>query len=125
LSLDDLLGLLFLLVFVVGPILKGLFQGSGEAPLFEVELEEPPAEPEAAPRPPEPETKGEQPRVRPVRVAPPPERKRPSSPPPEPKSKGARAKLKLRFRRGSILEGVVWHEILSEPRARRRWKPKR
>ncbi len=145
-SLDDLLGLLFLLVFVVGPILKGLLKGSQEAPLLEAELPEPPSEVEApppadsrrprvrpvaipssepAPAPPEPEPKVERPRVRPVQLAPPPEPEPEPPPPPEPKPAGARPKLGLRFHRGAILEGVVWHEILSEPRARRRWKPKR
>jgi len=120
LSLDDLLGLLFLLVFVVGPILKGLLKGSQEAPLLEVELEGPPLEEE-----PPPEPRG--PRVRPVAVAPPEPAPAPSEP--EPAAPATRARrprrLKLRFDRGGILEGVVWHEILSEPRARRRWKPKR
>ena len=127
-SLDDLLGLLFLLVFVVGPVLKGLLKGSQEAPLLEVELPEPPSEEEAPPPPP---AEPRRPRVRPVAIPPsepapaPPEPEPEPPPPTEPKPAGARPKLGLRFHRGAILEGVVWHEILSEPRARRRWKPKR
>ncbi len=123
-SLDDLLGLLFLLVFVVGPVLKGLLKGSQEAPLLEVELPEPPSEEEAPPPPP---AEPRRPRVRPVAI--PPSEPAPAPPEPEPKAPAPRARrprrLKLRFDRGGILEGVVWHEILSEPRARRRWKPKR
>ncbi|HFB39462.1 MAG TPA: hypothetical protein ENJ76_03515 [Oceanithermus sp.] len=124
-SLDDLLGLLFLLVFVVGPVLKGLLKGSQEAPLLEVELPEPPSEAEAPPPPP---AEPRRPRVRPVAVAP---AEVEAAPEPEPAPAEAAPKarrtggLKLRFDRGGILEGVVWHEILSEPRARRRWKPKR
>lgn len=162
-SLDDLLGLLFLLIFVVGPVLKGLLQGSEETPLLEPEEaptpppkteearaeaakpEPPPApepgeaavpdpaaggreavKPELAPAPkPLPEAEGL--RLEPmakaeaVRAPQPAAARAPEAPPPKPKRK----RFGLSFTRGGILEGVVWHEILSEPRARRRWKPKR
>jgi len=126
LSLDDLLGLLFLLVFVVGPILRGLLRGSGEAPLLEIELEEPPVESEVRPPAAMPEPERAKTEVQPVPVMPRAEPEpTPPSPPPERRSERAARKLRLDLHRGGILEGIVWHEILSEPRVRRRWKPKR
>jgi len=118
---DDLLGLLFLLVFLVLPALRGvLTRGAPEA-----------AEPAETPPPPKPPTppdgrkQGRRPvpEPRPVAAAPEPaETPVPVAPPPE--TKEARG-FRIRFEERAILEGIVWHEILSEPRARRRWKPKR
>ena len=137
-QLDDILGLFFLLFFVVIPVLRGLF-AKGEVV---VELE-PPPEPEAIPEPkpeaepkpiPEPEPKPKpylEPEPRPM-VAEPrwreePKEKAPPPPPPKAKpeaKKAPRERGLLDFERGAILEGIIWHEVLSEPRAKRRWRPK-
>jgi len=120
LTLDDLLGLIFVLVFIVGPILKGLFQRDE---VLELPEEAFPAE-ETPPPPPEPPKAKERVPVRPVAVAPKPAEPEPSPPPAEPRHK-RRKKLKLGVGGDAIVEGIVWHEILSEPRAKRRWQPKR
>ncbi len=118
---DDLLGLLFLVIFLVLPALRGvLTRGAPEAAE--------PTEPPPPPKPPGPPGRREQeerpiPEPRPVATAPePPGPPVPAAPPPE--AKGGRG-FRIRFEERAILEGIVWHEILSEPRARRRWKPKR
>jgi len=119
LSLDDLLGLIFVLFFIVAPVLKGLFVRE-EIP--EVVLEDDLLEPEPEPEPKRPERVP----TRPVMVAP---KKKAEEPPaveePPAQSPPRSKKLKLRFNRDAIVEGIVWHEILSEPRAKRRWQPKR
>lgn len=119
---DDLIGLLFVLFFIVVPVLKGLFQreAAPEAPLFEEDLPEPEPAPQPEPKRPE--------RVptRPVVVAP---KKKAEEPPaaeePLARPQSRPKKPRLRFDRDAIVEGIVWHEILSEPRAKRRWQPKR
>lgn len=132
-SLDDLLGLLFLLFFIVIPALQGLSR-RGQPPT-------PPVFPEELPLP-EPEPR---PKARPK------PRPRPTPPPPAPaplregKGEGAslerspspeRTPLEVRFReaapeealqkaprkkliatdRENLLKGVIWHEILKKPR---------
>jgi len=120
LKLDDLLGLLFVLFFIVGPVLKGLFQKERVPEILEEAFPEPPEEevPPREKRKPEPVP------VRPVAVAPAPSEPAPPAaeePPPARRPK----KLGLRLTRNAIVKGIVWHEILSEPRAKRRWPPKR
>ena len=119
-KLDDLLGLLFVLFFIVGPVLKGLFRRD-EAPGYPQEApgeEVPPAPPKPQRREPEPVP------VRPVAAAPAPsESESPTTEGPPPASRPK--KLGLRLTRNAIVKGIVWHEILSEPRAKRRWPPKR
>jgi len=110
LKLDDLLGLLFFLFFILAPVVKGLMKR--EAPL-ETELLPPPPPP-----PPEekPDEKAKPPQPRPVVVA---------ASPPEPAPVLKKKRRALRVKPDGILEGIVWHEILSEPRGKRPWKPKR
>lgn len=139
-SLDDLLGLLFLLFFIVIPALQGLLR-RGQPPI-------PPGFPEDLPLP-EPE-----PPPRPKPKAKPKPKPRPSLPPTPPPApprgregesleRGPsleRTPLEVRFREESreardeeraqkrprkrlvgtdgesILKGVIWHEILKKPR---------
>ncbi len=118
---DDLLGLFFLVVFLVLPALRGLLRSS---PPEEGELLFPP---EAAPPPPPPRERPKpkaKPEVRPVVLAPEPEPE-PAPAKAAPRGKAKKPRLRLEFEESAILKGIVWHEILSEPRARRRWKPKR
>ena len=132
-SFDDLLGLLFLLFFVVLPTLKGLFSREDEVVVVE-EPEAPGAEPDlpepSAKEPPvvvkEAEPLREEPRVvvREAQTPPPPSAEEPTKgveAPPKPRGQ----KPLLDFDRGAIVKGIIWHEVLSEPRAKRRWQPKR
>ncbi|MCS6868056.1 hypothetical protein [Thermus sp.] len=129
-SLDDLLGLLFLLFFIVIPALQGLTR---KAPPVPPGVPEDLPPPEAPPRP--------RPKARPKakpKPAPPP-------PPPAPGREGdslerlpspERTPLEVRFRetppeeappkarrkglvqtdREGLLKGVIWHEILKKPK---------
>jgi len=138
---DDIIGILFLLLFIVGPALKGLFK-PGE-PLIEVELPEVEVEPEAPdsarprPRPtprqapvttaPAPIVAAEDEPVRPATTT-----KRDTRPsPPEGQERlpdGGRRrvrKLGLKTNRRAVLNGMLWHEILSEPVALKRIKRRR
>ncbi len=119
-SLDDLLGLLFLLFFVVLPALQGLSRRGGGFP------EDLPA-PEPLPRP--------QPRPK-ARPKPPPEPRREEGQSLERPPSPERTPLEVRFREEapqetpkvrkgkrllatdphSLLKGVVWHEILKKPK---------
>ena len=118
-KLDDLLGLLFFLLFILAPVVKGLLKR--EAPL-ETELLPPPPPP---PPEEEPEKKAKPPRPRPVVVAAPSPGAEPEAQPPPARKRRKKKRRTLRVRPGGILEGIVWHEILSEPRGKRPWKPKR
>ena len=129
---DDIIGILFLLFFILGPALKGLFK-PGE-PLIEVELPEvetipenaepatnklpqrtitePPAQPTpAAPKTAEPPVREPVTAVRAAREATPRslDQKLPDG--------GRRRvrKLGLKTDRRAVLNGMLWHEILSEP----------
>jgi len=117
LKLDDLLGLIFFLLFILAPVVKGLLKR--EAPL-ETELLPPPPPP-----PPEekPRAKPKAPRPRPVAIATP-SRETPKEAA-EPKIRRRKKRRGLRVKPDGILEGIVWHEILSEPRGKQPWKPKR
>ncbi len=146
-SLDDLLGLIFLLIFVVAPIVRGLIKPQQpEVVLTEVK---PPPKRQAKPRsraaPPQPESKGQRPAPR-TKLVPPTatesnrQRAAPQTKlaaptatmthkaeleaPPQVSARKKRG-LSLRVDHGGILEGILWHEILSPPRALRPWKPKR
>jgi len=121
---DDLIGILFLLLFIVGPALKGLFK-PGE-PLIEVEAAEEAGPPEEGLRPKAPSQPAAAPPTPPVREAPAaaePVRPSPPSPPEERRSAdklpggGKRRVRKLGLRTGkrAVLNGMLWHEILSEP----------
>ncbi|WP_022798802.1 hypothetical protein [Thermus islandicus] len=123
-SLDDLLGLLFLLFFVILPALQGLSR-RGRPPTLpeDLPLPEPFPKPKSRPRPkpkplPSPEPKRAEAPSRPT-LPPPSERRvleaRPQEPQEEPPPKPARKKL-LRTDRESILKGVIWHEILKRPK---------
>jgi len=115
---DDLLGLLFLLVFLVLPALRGVLRREAAE---EAELLFPPGlPPEEAGEEREKEAKRPV-RPRPVATAP----KPPPAPVPELERASGKPRLRIGFEERAILKGIVWHEILSEPRARRRWKPKR
>ncbi|AEB11871.1 hypothetical protein [Marinithermus hydrothermalis] len=127
-SLDDLIGLLFLLIFVVAPALTGLLRGGGQRPappvgeLFPVEAEPEPV-PKPSPIPPKPKE---------VRQAPPPPIPKPPEPaptppmqprvpPPQPR---AEARVPFGVTRDHLLNGIVWHEILGEP-VGQRWRHRR
>ncbi|MFN3180168.1 MAG: hypothetical protein ACK41R_08510 [Thermus sp.] len=131
-SLDDLLGLLFLLFFIVIPALQGLSRRGQPPPT-------PPGFPEELPVPeplPRPKPKARpKPKVPPPSSLPPPRKpeaeslERPSSlerqplevrfreasPPEEEGKKPPRKKL-LTTDGESILKGVIWHEILKKPK---------
>jgi len=164
---DDIIGLLFLLFFIVGPILRGLFRPS--EPLIEVELPEvepvEPAQPPAqqpAPQQAAPAQPTAQPASRPPAAtpepAPAPAARRDAAQRAEGHAAGARSRqrieearrdagemaasehrafapaaaessrgARLPVHRKAIVQGMLWHEILSEPaslrhRARRRRK---
>ncbi|GGM94839.1 hypothetical protein GCM10007092_05260 [Thermus composti] len=125
-SLDDLLGLLFLLFFIVLPALQGLRRPPATPPGFpeDLPMPEPAPKPRAKPRP----------KPKPQPVLP------PTSPPKEGESlerpvAPERKPLEVRFReekeegapkpkrkrllttdRESLLKGVIWHEILKRPK---------
>jgi len=136
---DDLIGILFLLFFIIGPALKGLFKPS--EPLIEVELPDIEPEPEAAaPTHPEPR---QTPRQTPSAPAPTAFVAANSTQPtktskreisqsmaaePEKLPDGGRRrvrKLGLKTDRRAVLNGMLWHEILSEPVALKRLKQRR
>ncbi|APD08461.1 MULTISPECIES: hypothetical protein [Thermus] len=126
-SLDDLLGLLFLLFFIVLPALQGLRRSPQAPPVFPEDLPLPePPRPKARPKP----------RPKPKPALPP-------SPPPSREGESlertitpGRERLEVRFRediaeevrekpakkrllatdRESLLKGVIWHEILKKPK---------
>jgi len=113
LKLDDLIGIFFLLAFVVLPVVRSLLVG--EEPKAPEPEAQPPGEPEPRPAaepppqaPPEPSPVAAAPE--PPRVGEPGERRGRKSP--------------LALGKGAILKGIIWHEVLSEPRGRRRWRPK-
>ena len=159
---DDIIGLLFLLFFIVGPILRGLFRPS--EPLIEVELPEvepvEPAQPPAqqpAPQQASPAQPTAQPANRPAgRPAaapgstPTPVVRKDTAQRAEGHAAGARSRqrieeaqrdagemtasarqaytttsgkgkrgAKLPVHRKAIVQGMLWHEILSEPASRR------
>jgi len=138
---DDLIGILFLLFFIVGPALKGLFKPS--EPLIEVELPEIEPEPEAAaPAQPKPRPTPQQESTAPVPVSPAADKNNVAVPPPAPANEmgqkpaakpeslpdGGRRrvrKLGLKTGRRAVLNGMLWHEILSEPVALKRLKQRR
>jgi len=124
-SLSDLLGLLFLLFFVILPALQGL----SRRPTPPVFPEEPFPEP-----PPKPKPKAK-PRPKPP-PPPPPEPRRPEGESLERLSSLERTPLEVRFREEALeeipkakkrprlvttdptglLKGVIWHEILKKPK---------
>jgi len=139
---DDLIGILFLLFFIVGPALKGLFKPS--EPLIEVELPEIEPQPEdAAPNQPEPRPAPRQTPAAPVPTAfiadqkddaaqsPAVSKRETNQTPataPEKLPDGGRRRLRrlgLETNRRAVLNGMLWHEILSEPVARKRMKQRR
>lgn len=131
-SLDDLLGLLFLLFFIVIPALQGLSRRGQPPPI-------PPGFPEDLPLPePLPRPK---PKARPKPKVPPPPSlpapKKPEAESLERPSSPERQPLEVRFREASspeeerrkrprkrllttdgesILKGAIWHEILKKPK---------
>ncbi len=142
---DDLIGILFLLLFIIGPALKGLFKPS--EPLIEVEL--PDFEPEAATPSSRPQQAGKPAGTNAQKASPPAQPQRPRqvivAPPAGEKTTVAPAaslkqaaadradklpdggrrrvrKLTLETGRRAVLTGMLWHEILSEPVALKRLK---
>ncbi|MGQ9735531.1 MAG: hypothetical protein ACUVUP_02930 [Thermaceae bacterium] len=118
-SLDDLLGLLFLLFFIILPALSSLFRGP-QAGLPPLETppgpETPRPRPKKPPRPPEPPKDAESPK--PTWAFPPPEKETPRphlSKPSEEERERPRPRLVLTTR-NAIRKGVVWHEILKKPK---------
>ncbi len=125
-SLSDLLGLLFLLFFVILPALQGLRRAPPPPPVFP---EEPFPEPRPAPKP--------KPKAKP-RPKPPPalEARRAEGESLERLLPPERTPLDVRFRKEveetptpkkrakglvstdpeSLLKGVIWHEILKKPK---------
>ncbi|WP_337844203.1 hypothetical protein [Thermus sp.] len=124
-SLDDLLGLLFLLLFVILPALQGLSRKS-PPPGFPLDLPEP--EPPSLPKPrpkrrPRPPTTPE----RPLEATPEPPRSLEAAPREalkvtfrEAQEEAERPKRKrprlLSTTKNEILKGMVWHEILKPPK---------
>ncbi|AFV76439.1 hypothetical protein ACLWNE_07250 [Thermus oshimai] len=125
-SLDDLLGLLFLLFFIVLPALQGLSR-KAPPPGFPLDLPEPePLPPAPKPRP-KKRPKPPEPPKRPLEATPEPLRSLEAAP---------REALKVTFReaqeevetprkkrprllsmeKNEILKGMVWHEILKPPK---------
>jgi len=122
-SLSDLLGLLFLLFFVILPALQGL----SRRPTPPVFPEEPIPEPPPRPKP--------KPKAKPL-PPPPPEPRRPEGESLERLPSLEKTPLEVRFREEipeeipkakkrsrlvttdptSLLKGVIWHEILKKPR---------
>ncbi|WP_038046142.1 hypothetical protein [Thermus caliditerrae] len=130
-SLDDLLGLLFLLFFIVIPALQGLLRRGqpGIPPGFPEDL--PPPEPLPRPKP------KAKPKPKPKPAPPPPVSARegeeaslewgPSlertpmevrfrEPPREEAEEKKPRKRLVRADRESVLKGVIWHEILKKPK---------
>lgn len=114
-SLDDFLGLLFLLLFVILPALQGLRRGPRPPlDLPDLSREEgippPKAEPKAPARPrPKPQEKAKAPQEGQGRFS------QPS--PLEEAAKPQRRKPKpVRTEGNEILKGVIWSEILKKPR---------
>ncbi|GAA6754733.1 hypothetical protein QT17_02870 [Thermus sp. 2.9] len=127
-SLDDLLGLLFLLFFVVIPALQGLRRAPATPPSFpeDLPLPEPLPRPKARPKPkpkpkpalppsPPPSREGQS-----LERAPSPERERLEARFREEVGEAAKAKPAkkrlLTTDRESLLKGVIWHEILKKPK---------
>jgi hypothetical protein len=126
-SLSDLLGLLFLLFFVILPALQGLRRAPPTPPGFPEDLPplEPPPKPRARPKP--------RPKTLPT---PPPEPRRPEGESLERFPSLEKTPLEVRFREEveetptpkrrakglvstdpeSLLKGVIWHEILKKPK---------
>ncbi len=128
-KLDDIFGIIFLLLFIIGPALKGLLKPP--EPLIEVEppIEAPPpkaakpaggkAEPVPAPaaaqneRKPRPQPEPSRPAAAPVIAAP------AASGGPATTERQRRRKLVLGMGRRDVLRGMLWHEVLSEPVSRK------
>ncbi len=115
-SLDDLIGLLFLLFFVVLPALQGLLR-KGPLPPLPEEADLPPS-PKPLPLKPvrqaeaTPEETGPPAEISSERAPPktPPPPRAPEEPPPPPR------RWTLPLDREGILKGMVWHEILKRPK---------
>ena len=128
-KLDDVFGIIFLLLFIIGPALKGLLKPP--EPLIEVEppIEEAPpkatqpaggkAEPVPPPaaaqseRKPQPQPEPSRPAAAPVVAAP------AASGGPATVKRQRRRKLALGMGRRDVLRGMLWHEVLSEPVSRK------
>ncbi len=126
-SLSDLLGLLFLVFFVILPAIQGLRRAPPTPPGFPEDLPpvEPPPKPRARPKP--------RPKTLPT---PPPEPRRPEGESLERFPSLEKTPLEVRFREEveetptpkrrakrivstdpeSLLKGVIWHEILKKPK---------
>jgi hypothetical protein len=123
-SLGDLLGLLFLLFFVILPALQGLRRAPPTPPVFP---EEPFPEPRPAPKPkakprpkPPPALEPKGPEGESLERLPPPEKtplevrfREEVEETPTPKR---RAKRLVSTDPESLLKGVIWHEILKKPK---------
>ncbi|WP_457638252.1 hypothetical protein [Oceanithermus sp.] len=126
-KLDDIIGILFLLFFILGPALKGLFKPA--EPVIELEIPEEnsnqaiterasrteplqPAGPPASKPAREPAEAQAAAHTRPVD-----EGLENKSRPPKQPGGGKRRKRKLGLKTGrrAVLNGMLWHEILSEP----------
>ena len=114
-SLDDLLGLLFVLFFIVLPALQGLFRRNPPPDLpfpVEGELEAPPPPP-PPPRPSEPSLEALQ--------VPPPRPREAGLQEAEPVVSSGEAPKRPKGRRlgtraKDVVQGMIWHEILNKPK---------
>ncbi len=129
-KLDDVFGIIFLLLFIIGPALKGLLKPP--EPLIEVEppIEEAPppkaAQPAGGKTEPVPPPAAAQNERRP---RPQPEPSRPAAAPvvaapaasggPATVKRQRRRKLALGMGRRDVLRGMLWHEVLNEPVSRK------
>ncbi len=114
-SLDDLLGLLFVLFFIVLPALQGLFRRNPPPDLpFPVEGEaEAPLPPPPPPRRPEPSP--ETPPAPPPRLWEGPLEEAGQGAPLEEAPKRPKKK-RLSTRSKDVVQGMIWHEILKKPK---------
>ncbi|WP_038056485.1 hypothetical protein [Thermus amyloliquefaciens] len=128
-SLDDLLGLLFLLFFIVIPALQGLSRRGQPLPPpgFPEDLPGPEAQPRPRPKArPKPKPRPTPPPSKPAEAAsleryPSPERTPlevsfRATPSPEEAPKKAPKRKLVATDGESILKGVIWHEILKKPK---------
>ena len=114
-SLDDLLGLLFVLFFIVLPAIQGLFRRNPQPDLpfpVEGELEAPPPPP-PPPRPSEPSLEALQ--------VPPPRPREAGLQEAEPVVSSGEAPKRPKGRRlgtraKDVVQGMIWHEILKKPK---------
>lgn len=131
-QLDDLIGLLFFVFFVILPALSGLLRrGQGPPDLDEPELPrpQPPQRPQPTAQPaPQPQPRPAQPTPRPQprpvqtpraggEVARAKEYARPAQPPAPAAPQKATPQLLLTDK-DAILKGVIWRQILEEPRGK-------